>query len=84
MFGPSNLAIQTKPEHNNKNHTRTDQTIPAWKRSETSLMRSLHEQTLPDATQPIGKMFPFSKIFVTFELIQQLLCPLRCRISKKW
>ena len=30
MFGPSNLAIQTKPEHNNNkpDQTRPDQTRP--------------------------------------------------------
>ena len=34
---------------------------------ETSLMRRLQLQTLPDATPPMGKIHPFSKIAVTFE-----------------
>ena len=33
----------------------------------TSLLRRLQEQTLPDATPPIGKINPFSKKVVTFE-----------------
>ena len=32
-----------------------------------SLLRRLQAQTLPDATQPIGKINPFSKMAVTFE-----------------
>ena len=35
-----------------------------WK---TSLLRRLQAQTLPDATPPIGKINPSSKIAVTFE-----------------
>ena len=34
-------------------------------------------QTLLDATQPVGKLHPFSKIAVTFEPIQQFRCPSR-------
>ena len=33
----------------------------------TSLLRRLQAQTLPDATPPIGKIHPFSKMAVTFE-----------------
>ena len=33
----------------------------------TSLLRSLQMQTLPNATPPIGKIPPFSKIIVTLE-----------------
>ena len=32
-------------------------------------------QTLPDATPPIGKIHPFSKIAKTFEQIMRLKCP---------
>ena len=34
---------------------------------ETRLQRRLQSQTLPDATPPIGKSHPFSKMTVTFE-----------------
>ena len=34
---------------------------------ETSLLRRLQAQTLPDATPPMGKSHPFSKMTVTFE-----------------
>ena len=40
-------------------------------------------QTLPDATPPVGKINPFSKIAVTIEPIQQFRCPSRFRISDK-
>ena len=40
-------------------------------------------QTIPDATPPVGKIYLFSKIVVTFELIIQLKCPSRFRIFKK-
>ena len=40
-------------------------------------------QTLPDATPPVGKIHPFSKIAVTFERIQRFRCPPRFRISEK-
>ena len=40
-------------------------------------------QTFPDATAPIGKVHPFSKIAITFELIHQFRCPSRFRIPKK-
>ena len=33
----------------------------------TSLLRRLQAQTLPDATQPIGKIYPFTKMTITFE-----------------
>ena len=33
----------------------------------TSLLCRLQAQTLPDATPPIGKIHPFSKMAVTFE-----------------
>ena len=33
----------------------------------TSLLRKLQTQTLPDATSPIGKIHPFSKIIVTLD-----------------
>ena len=35
--------------------------------TETSLPRRLQAQTLPDATQPIGKIHPFNKMALTFE-----------------
>ena len=38
---------------------------------ETSLLRRLQAQTLPDAASPIGKVHPFSKIAVTFEPVMQ-------------
>ena len=38
---------------------------------ETSLLRRLQAQTLPDATPPIGSINQFSKIAVTFEPIMQ-------------
>ena len=38
---------------------------------ETSLLRRLQAQTLPDATPPIGSVDQFSKSAVTFELIMQ-------------
>ena len=34
---------------------------------QTSLLHRLLAQTLPDATPPIGKIQPFSKMAVTFE-----------------
>jgi hypothetical protein len=34
---------------------------------ETSLLRRLQAQILPDATPPIGEIPTFSKIIVTFE-----------------
>ena len=47
----------------------------------TSLLRRLQAQTLPDATLPIGKINPFSKIAITFDPVMKLLCPLRFSIS---
>ena len=38
-------------------------------------------QTLPDATPPIGKIQPFSKMAITLKPIMQFLCPLRFVIS---
>ena len=37
----------------------------------TSMLRRLQGQTLPDATLPIGKIHPFSKLVVTFEPLIQ-------------
>ena len=37
----------------------------------TSLLRRLQAQTLPDATPPIGKIYPFTKMAVTFEPLMQ-------------
>jgi hypothetical protein len=34
---------------------------------ETSLLRRLQAQTLPDATPPIVKIHPFSKFAITFK-----------------
>ena len=39
--------------------------------------------TLPDATPPVGKIYPFSKINVTFEPIQRFRCPSRFRTFDK-
>ena len=36
-----------------------------------SLLRRLQAQTLPDATPPIGKIYPFSKMAVTFEPVMR-------------
>ena len=47
----------------------------------TSPLRRLHAQTLPDATPPLGKIEPFTKITVTFEPMKQFRCPTRFRIS---
>ena len=33
----------------------------------TNLLHRLQAQTLPDATPPIGKIHPFSKMAITFE-----------------
>ena len=38
---------------------------------QTSLLRRLQAQTLPDATSPKVKIHPFSKIAVTFEPLMQ-------------
>ena len=40
-------------------------------------------QTLPDATPPVGKIRPLSKIAVTFEPMQQFRFPSRFIISDK-
>ena len=37
----------------------------------TSLLRRLQAQTLPDEAPPVGKIYPFSKIAVTFEPMQR-------------
>ena len=39
---------------------------------------------LKDATPPLGKIPPFTKIAVSFEPMNQLRCPSRYRISKKF
>ena len=41
-------------------------------------------QTLLDATPPVGKIYPFSKIGVTFEPIQRFRCPSGFKISEKY
>ena len=38
---------------------------------ETSLLRRLQAQTLPNAASPIGKVHPFSKIAVTLEPVMR-------------
>ena len=38
---------------------------------QTSLLRRLQAQTLPDEAPPVGKIYQFSKIAVTFEPIQR-------------
>ena len=38
---------------------------------ETSLLRRLQAQTLPDATPPIRKIYPFIKMAVTVEPVMQ-------------
>ena len=50
---------------------------------ETSLLRRLQALTLPNATPPIAKIHPFSKIAVTFEPIRQLWWPSQFKISNK-
>ena len=42
-----------------------------WKYIQTSLLRRLQAQTLPDEAPPAAKIYPFSKIVVTFEPIQR-------------
>ena len=37
----------------------------------TSLLRRLQAQTLPDATPPIGKIYPFTKMALTFEPVMR-------------
>ena len=37
----------------------------------TSLLPRLQVQTLPNATQPISKIYPFTKMAVTFEPVVQ-------------
>ena len=39
--------------------------------TKTNLLPRLQAQTLPDATPPVGKIHPFSKIAITFELIRK-------------
>ena len=43
----------------------------------TSLLCKLQAQILPDATPPLGKIPPFTRIAVTFELMKKFRCPLR-------
>ena len=53
-----------------------------WERStKTSLLRRLQAQTLPNATPPLCKIPPMTKIAVTFEPIKRFRCPSRFRIS---
>ena len=44
-----------------------------------NLLRRLQSQTLPDATPPIGKIHPFSRVTLTFEPMIQISYPLRFR-----
>ena len=44
---------------------------------QTSVLRRLQKQTLPDATPPLGKVSLFTKIAVTFKPMKQLRCPWR-------
>ena len=55
--------------------------LKTYGNAQTSLLRRLQTQTLPNATQPIGKIHPFSKIAVIFEPAVQFGCPSRFRIS---
>ena len=48
--------------------------FPMSRTKETSLLCRLQSQTLPDATQPIGKIHPFSKIAGTFEPFLPFWC----------
>ena len=46
------------------------------------LLKRMHTdcaQTLSDATPPVGKVHPFSKMAITFTPILKFLCPLRFR-----
>ena len=43
----------------------------------TSLLRRLQVQTLHDATPPLSKIPPFTKIVVTFEPMKKFRCPER-------
>ena len=45
----------------------------------TSLLRRLQAQTLPNATPPTGKIYPFTNMAVTFEPEMRFWCPLRFR-----
>ena len=42
---------------------------------QTSLLRRVQAQTLPDATPPIGQMHPFSKMTITFKPLIGFRCP---------
>ena len=48
---------------------------------ETSLLRRLQEQTLPNEAPPVGKIHSFSKIAETFEPVMRFGCPAGFRIS---
>ena len=54
-----------------------------WKLHTTSQLSRLQTQPLRDATQPIWKIHPFSKMCVIFEPMIQLWCPLRFWMSSK-
>ena len=47
----------------------------------TSLLRRLQAQTLPNATPPLRKIPPFTKIAVNFYPMKQFRCPLRFKFS---
>ena len=51
------------------------------KRRKTSLLSRLQAQTLPDASPPIGKIHPFSKITISFEPVMRFGFPSRFRMS---
>ena len=55
---------------NAKKHQNTPNTY-FCAQMETSLLRRLQGQTLPDATPPVGKIYPFTKMAVTFEPVMQ-------------
>ena len=40
-----------------------------------SMLRRLQAQTLPNATPPIGNIYPLNKTTITFEPVMQLSCP---------
>ena len=47
----------------------------------TSLLHRLQAQTFPNEAPTIGKIHPFSKIAVAFELVMRFGCPLGFIIS---
>ena len=51
--------------------------------STTSLLRRLQAPTLSDEAPPVGKIYPFRKIAITFEPVQRFWCPSIFSISEK-